>query len=257
MLQQVRRRQGFRTRVFKRLLKSSVALIGVMIVSTFVALFAMASSPYLASKLIGPGTNAAFIIGTSATNIDYSIGSSVSSDYIYRIPIRLTNTGIAQTDLIVFADVDNDLLADNGFIESDALDTNVEEGVTARAYLPRDSKLGFYLPTLAQNETKIVTYELGYSPEQTDFYFMAGPDGSVTTADAANLEPGASNFEAEWSGYFDATKTGDLIAKGASFGLISATAGQVTAFIGAFSSTYVELLPNAAGYISEWSITRA
>src|SRR4030067_212345 len=224
MLQQVRRRQGFRTRVFKRLLKSSVALIGVMIVSTFVALFARAPSPYLASKLIGPGTNAGFIIGTSATNIDYSIGSSVSSDYIYRIPIRLTNTGIAQTDLIVFADVDNDLLADNGFIESDSLDTNVEEGVTARAYLPRDSKLGFYLPTLAQNETKIVTYveegvtapadlprdsklgfslptlaqnetkivtyELGYSPEQTDFYFMAGPDGSVTTADAANLERG-------------------------------------------------------------------
>jgi len=183
--------------------------------------------------------------------------SIASAAYLYSIDISVTNTGSAQTNLVVFATVDNDLLADNGFIEADALDTNAEEGGTSRAYLPRDSRVGVYLPSLATNETKIVTYELGYSPVQTDFYFMAGPDGSVSTADAANLEPGASNFEVEWSGYFDATKTGDLIAKGASYGLISATAGQVKAFIGAGSSTYTEPNPNAAGNYNQWTVTGA
>src|SRR3990170_2646523 len=103
--------------------------------------------------------------------------SIASAAYLYSIDISVTNTGSAQTNLVVFATVDNDLLADNGFIEADALDTNAEEGGTSRAYLPRDSRVGVYLPSLATNETKIVTYELGYSPVQTDFYFMAGPDG--------------------------------------------------------------------------------
>src|SRR3990170_4656498 len=121
--------------------------------------------------------------------------SIASAAYLYSIDISVTNTSSAQSNLVVFATVDNDLLADNGFIEADALDTNAEEGGTARAYLPRDSKLGIYLPSLATNETKIVSYQLGYSPAQTAFPFMAGSSGYVSAADADNLSPTSTNFE--------------------------------------------------------------
>lgn len=185
--------------------------------------------------------------------------STASAAFAYRIPITLANTSAtAYTDFVAFATVPNQTLIDNGFITSaTAFDTQVQEGTIARPYLPRGTTLGMYVPTLGAHETRQFDYYLGYDSPQTAFNFMAGGDGYIYTADSDSLEPVANNFEVEWKGYFDATKTGDILAKGAEYGIISSTGGQIRGFVGSTTSTYTEVIPNAVGYISDWAITGA
>ena len=119
------------------------------------------------------------------------------ADYDYSIPITVTDTGgAARTNLVVLAGtgINHTNLAAGGYIQSDALDTNLAEGATARSYLPRDTNLMFFLPTLGAYESKSLSYQLTYDPAQTGFSFMAGNGGSVSTADHADLEPGASDL---------------------------------------------------------------
>ncbi len=185
------------------------------------------------------------------------LSSFASASFVYRIPITLTNTSsTAFTNFVAFATVNNQTLMDAGFITSSyAFDTQVQEGDTARAYLPRGASLGIYVPSLGANETRELNYYLGYDPPQTAFKFMAGGNGYISTADSDTLEPVANNFELEWKGYFDGTKTGNILAKGAEYGITSSTLGQVGVFSGSTTSTYIELLPNALGYSSQWAIT--
>jgi len=172
---------------------------------------------------------------------------ALASSYFYSIAITVTNTGSAQTNLVAFATIDNSNLATQNFIATDGLNTAVEETGTARLYLPRNNRVALYLPSLAVNETRTYTYYLGYSPAQADFKFMAGQTGYVATADAASLEPGGSNFEVEWKGYFDATKTGSLLEKEDAYGLDVVTAGTARAYFAATSYLY----PDAAGDLTD------
>src|SRR3972149_11107596 len=73
------------------------------------------------------------------------------------------------------------------------MDTNMQEGSSARKYMMSTDKVATVVPSLGGGGR--VTHDLytGYSPAQTGFPIIVGDAGYITTSDSANLEP-SDNF---------------------------------------------------------------
>ena len=151
--------------------------------------------------------------------------------YSYYVGVKVyNNSTTSYTALPVLFDINSTQLASFGYIDSDALDTDVLEGTTERVYSVGTSKLGIFIPTLEDKQERAYEYRLDYSPEQTTFPLIVGVGGNVTIADDSDLELGG-NFTVTQRGYVD-TSVGsnrNLICKEGAFRVFVSAAGNITA----------------------------
>jgi len=130
------------------------------------------------------------------------ISSPIFAAYSYYVTIQVQETnGTGYDYLPIMADVDNDHLADNGYMSLTGLDTRILSGSTELEHMVADDKVLFVPPSTDGNGTSNYKYTLGNSL-LSDFPIIVGDGGYITVSDDASLELG-NDFEIEISGYMD------------------------------------------------------
>ena len=150
--------------------------------------------------------------------------------YLYYIPIAIIeSSSTAYPMLPVVWTANNTWMASNSFIKATALDTRVQTlGGTAQPHLVADNKTLTAVPVEA-NSSQNLRFTTGNS-DLTSMAVIVGVGGYVTTTDHASLEPGATAFEMEWQGYYDSTRTGEILCKD-SYCIDSSVAGTIRAYV--------------------------
>lgn len=176
---------------------------------------------------------------------------------VYTLTVTVTNTSATSyTNLAVISDAGtpyHQFLINNSYIASTALDTNLADGTTTVQHMPvggtpqSANRITAVIPSLPAGSNLNLTYSLGYSPALTQFPIIAGNGGSVSTADAAAIEPGTGTFEVEWEGYFDATKTGSVAEKLLAYGLRVDVGGTAIAYYASSNDRVETVRPSGAG----------
>lgn len=157
------------------------------------------------------------------------LNSSVLA-YTYSTTITVQETnGTAYTPMTLIADIDNDMLATNNFIEADGLDTRVLYSDSEVAHMVVDDSTIFFAYSIFGDSTNNFDYTWGNS-DLTSMAIVPGYEGYFTILDAAALEP-TNNFDLEVSGYFTTTETDNIIYKQDAFELFVRESGTVTALI--------------------------
>lgn len=169
-----------------------------------------------------------FIVSLILIMFPMSLGAATYTQYVGITIANNNASGFAYMPVIL--NINNSQLASYGYISASGLNTNFAEGGTNSIYSLTTSKAVIVIPVLSASQQRTYQYQLGYSPAQSDYPFSSGYGGNVTIADAAALELG-SNFEINVSGYFDASKTGDIVSKTSAFALVSDGVGNITATI--------------------------
>jgi hypothetical protein len=160
-------------------------------------------------------------------------GVVLASTWEYYIPIKVSNNGtVDYGNFTVLVDINSTQLAELGYINSDGLDTDMQEGATSREYMVGSSKVGMFVPSLLEGQSRTYNYRLGVSPEQTGFPIIVGPGGNVTVSDDASLELG-DNFTIEIDGFVDTSGGSNrtLVHKEAAFKAYVPTSGTINATI--------------------------
>jgi len=130
------------------------------------------------------------------------ISGPIFAAYSYYVTIQVQETdGISYDYLPIIADIDNDFLANNGYMSLTGLDTRILSGSTPLKHMVADDKVLFVPPSTDGNSTGNYKYTLGNSL-LSDFPIIVGDGGYITVADDATLEL-ADDFEIEISGYVD------------------------------------------------------
>ena len=128
---------------------------------------------------------------------------ALAATYTYTVPIQIFNNSTnAYTNIPILVTLNNTQLANLGYIDSDGLNTEIDEGSTAREYLVVGDKLGIFIPSFYSYQTRIENYKLGYSPERSSFPIVMGVGGNVTVDDSASFELGG-NFTIDVKGWID------------------------------------------------------
>lgn len=166
--------------------------------------------------------------------------------YLYRAPLAiLESDGNAYSMLPIIVSSNNQWMADNGFMEADALDTRVQTlGGLDKPHMVSDNRTATAVPVPANSQTNLyfVTGETDLSA--TDI--IVGYGGYITIPDDASIEL-ANNFEVEQKGWIDTTAGADknLVFKDDVFRIYIAGTDNITAVIGgSLTETFV---PNAPG----------
>lgn len=150
----------------------------------------------------------------------------------YSAPYTITETNSNAYSLLpVSVSVDNQWLADNGFMESDALDTRVETlGGLERPHMVVDDRTLTAVSVPANSQINLY-FKTG-STDLTSMDIITGYGGYITVADAAVLELG-DGFEVEIKGYIDTTAGSDknLVYKDAAFKIYISAEGSIKAEI--------------------------
>ena len=149
----------------------------------------------------------------------------------FYMPILITESdGNDYTMLPIIADIDNDYLADNGFISATGLDTRVTFGDSTLNHMVADDKL-LFVADIAASSNNSLEYSF-WNSALTSFPVVMGYDGYAYKTDDAALEP-ADNFEIEISGYIDTSigASKRLVYKPAAFELYVSGEEEITAAI--------------------------
>jgi len=157
---------------------------------------------------------------------------TVLAAYSYYATIQVQETGGNSYDYLpVIADIDNDYLADNGYMSLTGLDTRVLSGSTELEHMVADDKVLFVAPSIGADSTSNYRYTLGNSL-LSNFPIIVGHDGYITMNDDADLELG-SDFEIEWDGYIDTDAGADknLVEKEDAFRVYVSDNEEITAAI--------------------------
>ncbi len=121
----------------------------------------------------------------------------------YAFPITITDTsGVARTNLSVLTGISGITLNTSGYMASNGLDTNMQNGSSSIPYMMGTTQVPVFISSLPASGSVTTNLYTGYSPAQTTFPILVGNGGYITTADAAALEP-ADNFVFDISGYVD------------------------------------------------------
>jgi len=146
--------------------------------------------------------------------------------YLYRAQVSITESNGTDYDMLgVVWDQNNDYLADNGYMDADALDTRVQSlGGTDYPWLVGDDKT-LTATTIDGNGQVNLYFVTGETPA-TDMDIVPGYEGYVTISDAAALELG-NNFKLELAGYIDTDNAVDLVSKSSSASLYTDGAGNL------------------------------
>ncbi len=137
------------------------------------------------------------------------ISMPVLAAVAYRAPYTIIESDGSSYDMLaVIEDEDNEWLADNGFIEADALDTRIQTlGGSIKPHMVSDEKTLTAVPVPANSQTN-----LNFTTANTDLasmHIIEGYGGLITIYDDAPLELG-NDFEIEQSGYIDTTGGADV-----------------------------------------------
>ncbi len=155
--------------------------------------------------------------------------------------------GTDYTMLPVWVLSSNQWMADNGFMEADALDTRV--GIldgTDYPHMVADDRTLTALAVPANTQTNL-SFSTGNSDLST-MYIIVGQDGYVSADDEASLEASTNNFEVDWQGYFSADYVGNIVNKLQSYGIKVDTAGTVFGYTASTTSQFTQpFSPNGAG----------
>ena len=145
-----------------------------------------------------------FRIASLAFIILVLVSETVLAAYSYYATVQVQETGGNSYDYLpIIADIDNDYLADNGYIGLTGRDTRILSGSTELEHLVVDDKVLFVVPSVGANSTGNYRYTLGNSLLD-DFPIITGVGGYITIADDVDLEP-VDDFGFEWKGYLDTT----------------------------------------------------
>lgn len=142
-----------------------------------------------------------------------------ASGYVYPVVVTSTDCGENYYYIPILYSIDNDGLVENGYMDSDGLDTNMEVAGNKVLYTIANGTTAFVLPYLYDNSDSTVYYYLDYSPRQDSFDMISGVGGKVEIPDNEVLEPGEEDFSIEWKGYLDATTEGSIVEKDETYGL--------------------------------------
>jgi len=154
------------------------------------------------------------------------MSGTVLAAYSYYATVQVQETsGNSYSYLPIIAAVDNDHLADNGYISLTGLDTRVLSGSTELKHMVADDKTLFVAPSVGANSTGNYKYTLG-NDLLSSFPIVVGRDGYITISNDADLEPG-SNFEIEQKGYVDTSLSQVIVFVGAGAAAYAAN-GNVT-----------------------------
>jgi len=134
--------------------------------------------------------------------------SVVYAAYSYSVPISVYNNSTTDySNLPILVSINNSQLYEMGYIDVDGLDTDVQEGATSREFMVESSRLGLFVPSILEGQTRGYNYRLGDTDGQTGFPVITGVGGNVTVSDNASLELG-DNFTVEVDGWIDTSSTG-------------------------------------------------
>lgn len=150
----------------------------------------------------------------------------------YSAPYTITETNSnAYTMLGVSVSVGNQWLADNGFMEADALDTRIETlSGLEQPHMVADDRTLTAVVVPADSQTNL--YFTTGNTDLTAMDIITGYDGYITVADDAALELG-DGFEVEIKGYIDTTagSNKNLVFKNAAFKIYISAEGSIKAEI--------------------------
>ena len=120
----------------------------------------------------------------------------------YRAAYTIVESGGTDYDMLpTLVSVDNQWLADNGFLQDDALDTRIETlGGAVKPHMVATNKTLTAVPVPADSQTNL--YFTTANSDLNSLDIIEGYDGYVTITDDTTLELG-SDFEIEQSGYVD------------------------------------------------------
>ncbi|KKN30088.1 hypothetical protein LCGC14_0837650 [marine sediment metagenome] len=165
--------------------------------------------------------------------------------FLYQAPFTIIED--AGTDYDMFpasVDANNTFMADNGFMEVDALDTRVETlAGSDKPHMVADDRTLGAVPVEANSQTNLF-----FTTGETDLASMniiTGFDGFVTIPDNATLEPG-DDFEIECQDAFIDTSAGadkNLLTKGTGFSISVSAAGSIEAAIALIPGSWTEVAP--------------
>ena len=162
---------------------------------------------------------------------------TVLAAYSYYATVQVQETGgINSYDYLpIIVDIDNDYLANNGYMSLTGLDTKVLSGSTPLKHMVADDKTLFVAPSVEADSTGNYKYTLGNSPLDS-FPVIVGEDGYVTITDDDTLDGGVGgmdDFEFEQKGYVNTTSGSDknLIYKEDAFRNYVSDANEITSGI--------------------------
>ena len=122
--------------------------------------------------------------------------------YTYSASIAVTELGVSSyTQLPLTAAINNQYLANNGYMLGTGLDTDVLEGAVALPHLVASDRLLFCADIVASQQADF-NYTLGNTPPESDMPVVVGYDGYVTITDDNSIEL-ENVFEIEQKGYID------------------------------------------------------
>ena len=176
--------------------------------------------------------------------------TALADTYSSYMTIQVYNSSTtAYTNTSVLAAINNTQLYSAGYIDSDGLDTNLQEGATNRVFMVSPSKLALF-SSFEAGQKRTYYYRLNNSPAQTSFPVITGVGGNVTVNDASSLEPG-DNFTIEQKGYVDtsAGSNKNLVYKQDAFVTYVSSAGSITSAI-TKGGTYPSVAATNGGYDS-------
>ncbi len=138
-------------------------------------------------------------------------GVAYAASWEYKFPINVTdNTSTNRTYYPVLLGVAGDTYIDGGYIDADALNTDLQIGSTSIKYMISTDQVTSVIPNFPANATVVNNFYTGYSPDQSGFSIIVGDGGYYTIPDFAI---GTDNFTWEWDGWFDAGATGNISYK--------------------------------------------
>lgn len=155
--------------------------------------------------------------------------------------IEVTNeTGSAITNQQVIVGINNSTLITSGFLNAIGTDSDVVNSAGTSIPFMLAQTTTIFFDTSVADGGELFTQQLGTDTLQADFFILTGRGGSVTTSDAAALEPG-SDFEIEIKGFIDVDAgAGDILLKTGAVQIENDAVGQLTATVtfAAGSETY-------------------
>jgi len=173
------------------------------------------------------------------------MGGTVLAAFSYYANIQVQETSGNPYDYLpIIAAVDNDYLADNGYIGITGLDTRVLSGSTPLKHLVADDKVLFVSPLVGSNSTGNYKYTLGNTEDLDSFPVVVGYDGYLTVPSGIgdDMQLG-DDFEIEFDGYVDTDSGSDknLVYKEDAFRAWVSDSEEISTSIsissGIFSST--------------------
>jgi len=164
-------------------------------------------------------------------------GIALAVSYYLSIKVSSATETSDYAPLAFVIDMNNESLAELGYITETGLDTRVTYASSELKHMVASDKLAFVSPEVKGGVDYDYRYTMG-NEALDSFSIIPGYNGYVTVADAADLELGDS-FEVEIKGWVDTASGTDknLIFKDGAFKIYISTTGSITADVNAGAKT--------------------